>query len=189
MIASYAADPALEGKSISEITRLRRRPATLDGDIATVFELMEHGGASTVLHTMDERDVDRILRFPHTMVASDGGVQEPGEAQPHPRSYGTNARVLARYVRERHVLSLEDAVRRMTSLPAQRFHLADRGLLREGGWGDLVIFDDSQVIDRATFTRPHAYAEGFRYVLVNGEVVWQDGKHTGARPGKVLRGR
>jgi N-acyl-D-amino-acid deacylase len=186
VIASYAAEPALEGKRITEITALRRRPATLDGDIATVFELMEHGGASTVLHTMDDHDVDRIMRFSQTMIASDGGVQDPGEARPHPRSYGTNARVLARYVRERHVLALEEAIRRMTSLPAQRFGFVDRGLVRPGAWADLVVFDEKTVVDRATFAQPHAYAEGFRYVLVNGEAVWQEGKHTGAKPGKVL---
>ena len=96
--------------------------------------------------------------------------------------------MLARYVREKGTLRLEDAVRRMTSLPAQRFRLADRGTLRPGAWADVVVFDPATVQDRATFEKPHAYAQGFRLVLVNGEVVVEDGRHTGARPGQVLLG-
>jgi N-acyl-D-amino-acid deacylase len=128
------------------------------------------------------------MRHPYAMVASDGGIAERGVGVPHPRGYGTNARVLGRYVRERHVLRLEDAVRKMTSLPAQRFRLEGRGLVRPGYWADLVVFDERTVADRATFEKPHAYSEGFKSVLVNGVAVWADGEPTGARPGRALRG-
>jgi len=137
---------------------------------------------------MDEPDIERILRFPYSMVASDAGVIEFGRGVPHPRGYGTNARVLGRYIREKKLLRLEEAIRKMTSLPAQRFRLVERGLVRPGMWADLVVFDEKAVIDRATFEKPHAYAEGFHYVLVNGEIVIESGKHTGARPGQILLG-
>jgi N-acyl-D-amino-acid deacylase len=137
---------------------------------------------------MDERDVERILRVPYAMVASDAGVIEPGVGVPHPRAYGTNARVLGRYVRQMKTLRLEEAVRKMTSLPAQRFGLAERGLVRPGMWADLAVFEEATVGDRATYEAPHAASAGFRYVLVNGEVVVEDGKHVGARPGRVLVG-
>jgi N-acyl-D-amino-acid deacylase len=107
---------------------------------------------------------------------------------PHPRAYGTNARVLGRYVRQMKTLRLEEAVRKMTSLPAQRFGLAERGLVRPGMWADLAVFEEATVGDRATYEAPHAASAGFRYVLVNGEVVVEDGKHLGTRPGRVLVG-
>ena len=128
-----------------------------------------------------------FLAHPNTMIASDSGVREFGKGVPHPRGYGNNARVLGRYVRELKLLRLEDAVRRMTSLPAATFRLTDRGVLRAGAWADIAVFDAKTVRDNATFQEPHHYATGFAHVLVNGvEVVKQD-EHTGARPGKALR--
>lgn len=188
VVASAAFDRSLEGKSIARINRERGRKDKLEDQVETVLEILEKGTPGMVYHVMDERDVERILRAEHTMVASDAGPVELGRGVPHPRAYGTNSRVLARYVREKGTLRLEDAVRRMTSLPAQRFRLEDRGTLRPGAWADLVVFDPATVRDRATFEKPHAYAEGFRFVLVNGEVVVEDGRHNGARPGKVLLG-
>ena len=117
----------------------------------------------------------------------DGSVQS-GLGMPHPRSYGTHARVLGRYVREEKLLSLEEAVRRMTSLPAQHFQLKDRGLLKEGLAADIVIFDDKTVADRATFSDPHQFAAGIEGVIVNGQVVVEGGRHSGAKPGRALRG-
>ena len=108
---------------------------------------------------------------------------------PHPRNYGTFARVLGRYVRERKILTLEDALRRMTSLPASRFRIFDRGLLRPGMKADVAVFDPATVVDKADFARPHQYAEGFEYVLVNGVTVIEKGALTGARPGAALRFR
>jgi len=108
---------------------------------------------------------------------------------PHPRGYGNNARILARYVRELKLLRLEDAIRRMTSLPAMAFKLLDRGVLREGNWADLVVFDADTVQDHAAFSDPHHYATGIRHVLVNGVPVVQDEAHTGAKPGRPVRRR
>jgi N-acyl-D-amino-acid deacylase len=188
VVASCRWDASLNGKSITAITRERGRKAKLDAEIQTVLDMMAKGGAQMVYHTMDEGDVERIMRYPYTMVGSDSGVLQLGDGQPHPRGYGSNARILGRYVRERKVLRLEEAVRKMTSLPAQRLGLSDRGLLRPGMWADLVVFDDRRVADRATFDKPHAYPDGFRLVVVNGEIVAEDGRHTGARPGQVLLG-
>jgi N-acyl-D-amino-acid deacylase len=137
---------------------------------------------------MDESDLTRIMQYPFNMIASDAGIARYGSGMPHPRAYGTNARVLGRYVREQKVIRLEEAIRRMTSLPAQKFNLRDRGLLREGLAADIVVFDEATVGDAATYSAPHAYAKGFSYVIVNGEVTVDNGKHTGARSGKVLRG-
>ena len=123
------------------------------------------------------------------MVASDAGIAKFGSGMPHPRAYGTNARVLGRYVNELKVLRLEEAIRRMTSLPAQKFNLRDRGLIREGMAADILVFDEKTVGDAATFTAPHAYSKGFKYVIVNGEVTIDNGKHTGARSGSVLKGQ
>jgi N-acyl-D-amino-acid deacylase len=181
-------DSTLEGKNISQINKLMKRKGKLEQEIQTVLEMMEKGGASMVYHSMHEKDVERIMRYSNAMVASDAGVVELGRGVPHPRAYGTNARVLGRYVREKKILRLEEAIRKMTSLPAQRFRLTERGLIRPHMAADLVVFDANHVIDRATFEKPHAYSEGIRYVLVNGVVVIDNGQHTGTRPGKVLLG-
>ncbi|HET7746658.1 MAG TPA: D-aminoacylase, partial [Vicinamibacteria bacterium] len=188
VVARCEWDPSREGKSINQLSRERGRKGKLADDIETVLDMMAKGGAGMVYHSMHEEDVERILRHPYSMVASDAGIPEPGVGAPHPRGYGTNARVLGRYVRDRRAVRLEEAIRKMTSLPAQRFGLLDRGLVRPGMWADLVAFDPATVRDTATFEKPHAYAEGFRYVIVNGAVVIDGGRHTGARPGKVLKG-
>ncbi|HXG38647.1 MAG TPA: D-aminoacylase [Bacteroidota bacterium] len=181
-------DSTLEGKTISQINRLWKRRGTLDNEIKTVLEMLEKGGAQMIYHTMSEEDVQRILQYPYSMVASDAGVIEFGSGVPHPRGYGTNARVLGKYVREKEIIRLEEAIRKMTSLPAQRFRFTDRGILRPGMWADIVVFDEKTVADRATFEKPHAYSMGFEYVLVNGRVVIERGKHTGERPGQVILG-
>src|SRR5439155_19380189 len=141
VIASYSADPSLNGKSIVEAARLKRGSDSLDDQIELILEIEKSGSAGGIFHGMNEADLQQFLRHPNTMIASDSGVREFGEAVPHPRGYGNNARVLARYVRELKVLRLEDAVRRMTSLPAASFRLPDRGLVRPGGWADLAVFD------------------------------------------------
>ena len=135
----------------------------------------------------NEDDLVRILKDPLTMVASDGGVEIPKRGVPHPRSYGTFARVLGVYVREKHVLTLEDAVRKMTSLPAARFGLLDRGVLRPGAFADLVIFDPARVNDRATFEKPRREATGIKTVIINGCVVVADGELTDGLQGEVIR--
>ncbi len=186
-VASCRFDRSLEGRTIPEIALARGRPATLAAEIDTILEIMAQGGASAVYHSMSGPDVERILGYPHTAVASDGGIVEFGSGVPHPRSYGTNARVLAEYVGRRRLLGLEEAIRKMTSLPARTFAFRDRGLVREGLAADLVLFDPARVGDRATFDKPHQYADGFDLVLVNGVAVVEDGRLAGARPGRVLR--
>lgn len=186
-IAAYQPDPSLDGKTITEVTALKGRPQTLRGDIDTVLELLSKGGAQMVYHSMGDEDVERIMRYPNTAFASDSGIREYRSGRPHPRGYGTNARVLAMYVREKGVLTLEDAVRRMTSLPARTFNLVDRGLIRTGMAADLVLFDPAKVQDKATFADPHQYAEGFDAVIVNGKLAVDRGKLTNAKSGKVLR--
>jgi N-acyl-D-amino-acid deacylase len=187
---SNTADKPLEGKSIGEIAKLRgdRDPAD------TCFNLIaEEGGfVDGVHHNMSEDDVRTIMRLPWVAIASDGSALRPdgvlGDGIPHPRSYGTNPRVLGRYVRDEHVLTLEDAVRKMTSLPAQILRLKDRGLVREGYWADIVVFDPATVADRGTFERPAQYPIGIGDVLVNGVAVVKNGEHTGAKPGMMTYG-
>jgi len=140
---------------------------------------------------IDEHDMRKVLSSPFTMIGSDASAQAPygllGKAKPHPRSYGTFVRVLGKYVREEKLLTLAQAVRKMTSLPARKIGLWDRGLVRVGNWADLAIFDEDTVGDRATYVDPHQYPRGVRYVVVNGEVVIEEGRHTKRFPGKVLR--
>ena len=187
VVASCSSDRSIEGKSISEINRLRGRKKKVKDEIQTILDIEGNGGAQMVYHSMGEKDVDRIMRYTNTGIASDGGVRVFGAGVPHPRSYGTNARVLAEYVRVRNILTLEDAIRKMTSLPARTFGFRDRGQVREGYWADLVLFDPARVQDKATFLKPHQFTEGFDWVLVNGQPVVEEGKLTGARAGQIVR--
>lgn len=188
VMASCSFDSSMAGKNLAELTASRGVPVTPANAAETAIAIQSKGGCSAIYHAISEEDVERILRYPFTMVASDGGIPVFGRDVPHPRNYGSFARILGRYVRERKILSLEDAVRRMTSLPASRFRIFDRGLLRAGMKADIVVFDAAKVADKADFPNPHQYAEGFRHVLVNGAPVLLDGKMTGSRPGQVLYG-
>jgi len=140
---------------------------------------------------MGEEDVRTVMKHPLSMIGSDGWALAPygvlGESKTHPRSYGTYPRILGKYVREKKVLSLEEAIRKMASLPAQKLGLGDRGMIREGMWADVVVFNPEMVVDKATYENSHRYPEGIEYVLVNGEIVIDEREHTGALPGKVLR--
>lgn len=193
-VARFLANESYNGMNISEINRVREGAPTIDGEITTILEMMVEGGeagvsqgASMVYHYMSDDDVDTIFRYPNAAVASDGGVVEPGVGLPHPRSYGTNARVIASYVRERNVMTLEDAVRRMTSLPARVFSFHDRGIIRPGFVADLVLFDPDRVQDNATFEDPHQFSEGFDYVIVNGKVAVANGTPSDVRAGEFVR--
>ena len=186
-VARFASEPSYEGKTIPQISAMKGRQAGVDGQIETIFDLMNAGGASMIYKLMGDVDIERIMKWPFTAIASDGGVAQMGVGSPHPRSYGTNARVLGVYVREKKVLTLEDAIRRMTSLPADMFKLRDRGLLKAGMAADVVIFDPARVSDKATFAKPHAYSEGFDVVLVNGKVAVDEGKVTTERGGTGVR--
>lgn len=187
VIASYGKDSSLNGKSIPQAAKVKRGSDTLDDQIELIFEIEASGGASGVFHGINEQDLQVFLKHPNTMFASDSGVRAFNSGVPHPRGYGNNARVLARYVRELKLLRLEEAVRRMSSLPAETFRLRERGLLKEGYWADIVIFDPDTIQDTATFEQPHQYPTGMDYVLVNGVIVIEKNAHTGATPGKPLR--
>lgn len=187
VIAQFRHDQSLNGKNVIEAAKLKRGAETLDDQIETILEVERQGGASAVFHGMSEPDLQTFLKSPHTMIASDGGPRLFGDGVPHPRSYGNNARVLARYVRELKILSLEEAVRRMTSLPAETFRLADRGVIKPSAWADLVVFDPDKITDLSTFDDPHHYSQGFTDVFVNGTAVLRDGQMTPDRPGGPLR--
>jgi dihydroorotase/N-acyl-D-amino-acid deacylase len=180
-------DDSLSGKRLGDVTRQRGQAVTFETAADTVFWIVEQGNCCGIFHAISEDDLQRVLRHSASMVGSDGDVQVFGRANPHPRSYGTFVRVLGRYVRELKILSLEEAVRKMSAFPAQRLGLADRGVIREGLKADVVIFDPEAVRDRATFEQPHQYGEGVTHVLVNGEIVFADWKMTPARPGRILR--
>jgi N-acyl-D-amino-acid deacylase len=203
VVAAAPWDASLEGKSLRQITldsgaRGAGAGDALAADIETMLQVCERGAASgrgggacgtqMIYHSMKEEDVERIFASPLTMVARDGGVASLTAGNPHPRSFGTSARVLARYVRERGLVSLEEAVRKMTSLPAQRFGLEGRGLLREGLRADVVLFDPEEVADLSSFEDPHHDSRGFDLVLVNGVIVRDGGRPTCARPGMALYG-
>lgn len=180
-----------QGRSLADIAKeLKKDPAD------TAFDLVMQGKTGRVLaiyHMMSEQDIETALRFPWTSIGSDAGTAltlggDDALGLAHPRSYGNFPRVIARYVRETHTLTLEDAIRKMTSWPATRMRIADRGLIREGIWADVVIFDYDTIQDRSTYEKPDITPDGIDYVLVNGQVVIDHGKHTGARPGKILYG-
>lgn len=188
-VASYRANPQFNGKNIAEIAEQVRGKKKLDDQLEQIFAMYANGGAQMVYRQMDEADVQSIMRAPFTMIASDSGVRNFGSGVPHPRGYGNNARVLGRYVRELKIVTLEDAIRKMTSLPAQTFNLRDRGQIREGFAADIVIFDETTIADKATYEAPHQYAEGFSAVIVNGKLVFDGAKMSGEMPGVALRNR
>lgn len=189
IIASSKAFPDYAGKNLEQILLLRQKEPTVENAADLIIEIEKAGGASAVFFQMDEPDVETLMRLPYLMVGSDGAVQVSGRGFPHPRSYGTFPRVLGRYVREKGVLGLEEAVRKMTSLPAQALRLKERGYVREGMWGDIVIFNAGAVEDAATFESPHQLSRGLSCVLVNGQVVFAEGKWTGLLPGHCLYGK
>jgi N-acyl-D-amino-acid deacylase len=189
VVANYTPDSSYNGKSIEQINLMKGRKHKAKFEAETVIDLMMNGGASAVFHGMSEEDIRRIMQYPFNMFASDATIRTFGFGMPHPRGYGTNSRILSKYVREEKVLSLEEAIRRMTSLPAQKFQLKDRGLLREGMAADIVIFDEQQVQDMSTFEKPHAYSRGFHFVIVNGALTVENEKHLGVRAGISLKNK
>jgi N-acyl-D-amino-acid deacylase len=187
VIADYQHDRRLNGLNLVEAAKVRRGSGTLDDQIELILDIEQNGGATGVFHGMNEADLQKFLAHPNTMIGSDSGLRRFGDGVPHPRGYGNNARVLARYVRELKVLTLEEAIRRMTSLPASTLHLKDRGQVREGVWADIVVFDPDAIQDHATYKEPHQYPSGIHYVLVNGVLVVDKEGHTRAKPGRPLR--
>jgi N-acyl-D-amino-acid deacylase len=180
--------PEYEGKNLQEILVAQGKKSTTDSAADLIIDIEKNGGASGVFFQMDEKDVEDLMRLPYNMHGSDGAVRVKGEGIPHPRNYGTFPRVIGHFVRERGIISLEEAVKKMTSLPAQTLRLNNRGIIREGLYADLTIFDRNTFADKATFSNPHQYSQGLMYVIVNGELVVEKGKHTGGLPGMVLYG-
>jgi N-acyl-D-amino-acid deacylase len=186
VLAACGWDASLAGKSLADVMQLRGLAPGLENAAEAALWIIERGGCSGIFHAISEKDLENIIKHPATMIASDGEIPIFGKEMPHPRSYGTFSRVLSVYVRERNVLTLEDAVRKMSSFPAQRLGLLDRGVLRPGMKADLAIFDPARVRDKATFEKPHQYAEGVSLVIVNGQIILEKGSMTAARPGRVL---
>lgn len=187
VVASFKPDSSYDGKSIEQVNLMKGRKHKASDEAETILEMMEQGGAGMVFHGMSDQDVKAIMQYPFNMFASDASIRVYGSGNPHPRGYGTNARVLSKYVREEKVISLEEAIRRMTSLPAQKFQFKDRGLLRENYAADIVIFDPNTVQDNSAYDKPHQYSTGFKYMIVNGVLTVVEEKHTGARAGKILK--
>jgi N-acyl-D-amino-acid deacylase len=185
VVASYGADPTLNGLSMKQVAARLKGSEAVDAQLEAARDMLLAGGASMVYHFMSDGDVERIMRHPLVGFASDSGVLAP-QGAPHPRGYGNNARVLGEYVRTRGTIRLEEAVRKMTSLPAGHFRLDRRGLVKEGFAADLVVFNPLTVRDAATFERPHQYPAGIPYVLVNGVIVVKKGEHTKALPGEAI---
>lgn len=178
----YEPDPSIEGRLLSDVASERG-----EDPIDTAVDLIRGGGVSIVSYNMHDDDVETLMVQPWTMTSSDGGLGPMGVGVPHPRSYGAFARKIGVYARDRGVVTLEHAIRSMTSLPAMVFDMPDRGVIREGGIADIVVFDLQAVDDVAEFTDPHHYSEGMVHVFVNGVAAIRDGAFTGERPGRVLR--
>jgi N-acyl-D-aspartate/D-glutamate deacylase len=186
-IASYGPHPQWNGKTFADIAKERGRSPDLVFATELAIEIQGAGGASGVWHVAEETDVRRIMKHPFTMISSDGDIGVLDHGHPHPRNYGAFARVLGRYVREEKVLSLEEAVRKMTSLPAWRIGQPERGRIAEGAFADVAVFNPATIRDLATYENPHRFSVGVEYVLVNGVLVLRSASLTGEKPGRVLR--
>jgi N-acyl-D-aspartate/D-glutamate deacylase len=193
IVLANARNPANDkynGKTLAQIAReIGKDPA----DAAMDLVAQGQGRVMAIYHMMSEPDIETALRFPWTSIGSDAGAVAAGGAGddlglPHPRAFGNAVRVIAKYVKQRHVLTLEEAVRKMTSWPATRMRLANRGMIKEGNWADVTIFDLAALDDRATYERPTEHPAGVEWVLVNGAVTIDHGRHTGAKAGQVLYG-
>jgi len=187
VIAQFKADRSLNGLNIVEAAKKVRGSDSLEDQIEMILDIEARGGGSGIYYSMNEEDLTNFLKHPSTMIASDGGPREFGVDLPHPRSYGNAARFLARYVRDKKLMSLEEGIRRLSALPAGTFRLRDRGVIEVGAFADIVIFDLKDVNDPATFAEPHQYSQGFDDVIVNGEFVIRHGELTGERSGGALR--
>lgn len=179
--------PELEGKTLKYWCEQKGLDPSVENGADLVIEAQVNGGASCVFHAMDESDVENILKHPQTMIASDGRLVKLGDGHPHPRWYGTFPRVLGVYVREKGVITLSEAIYKMTGLPAKNIGLKDRGIIKENMKADITIFDPETIIDKGTFEKPHQYPEGIHYVLINGQLAIDNKEFKNIKAGKVLR--
>tara|TARA_B100000686_G_C16793314_1_gene980322 strand:- start:3169 stop:4254 length:1086 start_codon:yes stop_codon:yes gene_type:complete len=179
--------PELEGKTLKDWSEIKGLESTIENGAELVIEAQLNGGASCVFFAMDEKDVENIMKHPKTMIASDGRLVKPGQGHPHPRWYGTFPRVLGHYVREKKILSLSEAIYKMTLLPAKTMGLKNRGEIKVGMKADLAIFDADKIIDKSTFKSPHQYPEGIYFVIVNGQIAIDNNQFMNIKSGEVLR--
>jgi N-acyl-D-amino-acid deacylase len=179
----------LTGKSLAEVATARGAPPA---ETAMDLVVADHSRVGTVYFLMSEENIKKQIALPWVSFGSDAEAAAPEgvflKSNPHPRAYGNFARLLGRYVRDERVIPLAEAIRRLTTLPAGNLRIRRRGALRPGYFADIVVFDPDSISDQATFEQPHQYATGVRHVFVNGTQVLRDGEHTGARPGRVVRG-
>ncbi len=190
--ATFVADcpghPDYDGLSLEEILLSLGKTPTPEAAADLVIDMERSGGAMAVIFQMAEADVEALIKRPEAMIGSDGGLAGANRGVPHPRNYAAFSRVLGVYVRDRSLLTMEEAVRKMTSLPAEVLGVKDRGFLKPGMWADVVVFDPASFRDAATFASPRAFSPGLDLVLVNGEAVFEGGRMTGRRPGRVIYG-
>ncbi len=187
-IAAYGPKKDYEGKTLKQILESRGKRPTRENGAELAIEIVENGDAMCVFFLMDEKDISVIMNFPYNMICSDGFVAAYNEGIPHPRLYGTYPRVLGKYVREEKVLSLESAIYKMTALPAKAFKIKNRGVIAEGNFADITVFNKETVIDKATYSNPHQYPEGIPHIIVNGVLTVKEGKPTGKFGGKAIYG-
>ncbi|MGI9271744.1 MAG: N-acyl-D-amino-acid deacylase family protein [Woeseiaceae bacterium] len=186
-ISSFESRPELVGKTMAEVTRMNGLEITIENGAEVAMNLLYEDSPSAIYHMMVEDDVRRIMRAPFTSIASDGSAVTFDEDMPHLRNYGTFPRVLRKYVREESLLSLEDAINKMTLMPASRIGLPMRGSISKGNFADIVVFDAESITDYDDWTNPHRYASGIVYAFVNGVAVIEQGERTDALPGRMLR--
>jgi len=181
LVSSFSPRPEWEGKNLLEISRILGK-----SPVDAAIEIVVMGGASVTSFNMSEADIEYFMKKPWVMTGSDGNIVIPGRGVPHPRSYGTFARKIRQYVIEKRIISMEQAIRAATGLPAEMLGFQDRGLVKAGYAADLVVFDPAMIADKATYTSPHQYCEGINYVLVNGTPVVEEGRFNGSLAGKPL---
>ena len=185
---SIPSDTSFNGKTLEDYVKAHGYKNNLDGGILAIIDLELKGGFLAIYHEMDEQDVIHILKYPYSMIETDGDLVNPEKSIfPHPRSFGSFPRVIAHYVRELKVLTLEEAIKKMTSMPANQIKQVDRGKISEGAFADLIIFDENKLQDKATYTNSQQYAEGIEQMLINGEFVIKDSKLTHKTPGQWIR--
>ena len=184
---NFKQNPIFSGKTLADYAEHLGLPLTLETGIDLILELELQGGFIGIFHAMSEKDIEHFLQHPNTMIDSDGDLLNFGEGHPHPRCYGAFPKVLGYFVRDKKIISLENAIHKITYLPAEKIGLKDRGLIQEGAFADLVIFDFDTIADNSTYTDPHHFPSGIKYVLVNGEIVLEKEKITGKMPGNWLK--
>ena len=184
---NFKQNPAFSGKTMADYATHLGLPMTLETGIDLILDLELQGGFIGIFHAMAEQDIDHFLQHPNTMIDSDGDLLNFGEGHPHPRCYGAFPKVLGHFVRDKKIITLENAIHKMTYLPAEKIGITNRGRIEEGAIADLVIFDFATIKDNSTYTDPHHFPSGIQYVLINGEMVLDKEQMTGKLPGKWLR--